>query len=48
MQSASTASPQPELHIRADENTAYKKVTDLMSEASRVGLTRIGFVTDPK
>jgi biopolymer transport protein ExbD len=48
MQTASTQAPQPELHIRADENTAYKKVAELMSEASKVGLTRIGFVTDPK
>ncbi|MEY3096235.1 MAG: ExbD/TolR family protein [Burkholderiaceae bacterium] len=48
LQAASTKSPQPELHIRADENTAYKKVAELMSEASKVGLTRIGFVTDPK
>ncbi len=40
--------PQPELHIRADENTAYKKVAELMSEAAKVGLTKIGFVTDPK
>jgi biopolymer transport protein ExbD len=48
MQTVSTQAPQPELHIRADENTAYKKVAELMSEASKVGLTRIGFVTDPK
>ncbi len=48
MQSASAANPQPELHVRADENTAYKRITEVMSAASRVGLTRIGFVTDPK
>ncbi len=48
LKTESAKDPQPELHIRADENTAYKKVAELMSEASKVGLTKIGFVTDPK
>ena len=48
LRAESAKDPQPELHIRADENTAYKKVAELMSEASKVGLTKIGFVTDPK
>ena len=40
--------PQPELHIRADGDLAYKQVVTVMSEASKAGLTRIGFVTDPR
>jgi biopolymer transport protein ExbD len=48
LKAESAKDPQPELHIRADENTAYKKVAELMSEAAKVGLTKIGFVTDPK
>jgi biopolymer transport protein ExbD len=48
LKAESAKTPQPELHIRADENTAYKKVAELMSEASKAGLTKIGFVTDPK
>ena len=48
LKAESAKDPQPELHIRADENTAYKKVAELMSEASKVGLTKIGFLTDPK
>jgi biopolymer transport protein ExbD len=48
LRAESAKDPQPELHIRADENTAYKKVAELMSQASKVGLTKIGFVTDPK
>lgn len=39
--------PQPELHIRAERTTAYEKVAQIMSEAARNGLVRIGFVTDP-
>ena len=44
---AGTQQPQPELHIRAERTTPYEKVAQVMSEAARSGLTRIGFVTDP-
>jgi biopolymer transport protein ExbD len=40
--------PQPELHIRADGEIAYKRVVAVMSDAAKAGLTRIGFVTDPR
>jgi biopolymer transport protein ExbD len=39
--------PQPELHIRAARTTAYEKVAQVMSEAARLGLVKIGFETDP-
>ena len=39
--------PQPEVHIRADRTTQYQNVAEVMSAAARVGLTRIGFVSDP-
>lgn len=38
---------QPELHIRADRLVPYEKVAQVMSEAAKVGLLRIGFVTEP-
>jgi biopolymer transport protein ExbD len=47
MQAAAAQQPQPEVHIRADGEVAYKRVAKLMSDAARAGLTRIGFVTDP-
>ena len=37
-----------ELHIHADGNVAYKQVARLMADAAKAGLTRIGFVTDPR
>jgi len=40
--------PQPELHIRADGEIAYRQVATVMSDAARMGLTRIGFITDPR
>lgn len=44
---AAQQQPQPELHIRADRTTQYQYVAEVMSEAQRSGLSRIGFVTDP-
>ena len=48
MDRAAQQTPQPEIHIRADGELAYKYVVRIMSDAARVGLTRIGFVTDPR
>jgi biopolymer transport protein ExbD len=39
--------PQPELHIRADRLAHYESVAQVMSDAAKAGLQRIGFVTDP-
>ena len=44
---ASSAGNTPELRLRADRQTPYEKVAQVMSAASRHGLTRLGFVTDP-
>jgi biopolymer transport protein ExbD len=38
---------QPELHIRADRLVPYEKAAQVMSAAAKVGLLRIGFVTEP-
>jgi len=48
LQIAGTRMPQPELHLRAERTTPYEKVAELMSAASLVGISRIGFVTDPR
>ncbi|MEX3896999.1 biopolymer transporter ExbD [Paraburkholderia sp. JPY432] len=45
---AAQASPQPELHLDADRKVPYEKVAQLMSAAQAGGLTKIGFVTQPK
>ena len=39
--------PDTELHIRADGMVPYEHVATVMSIASKAGLARIGFVTDP-
>jgi biopolymer transport protein ExbD len=48
MREAARLDPQPEVHIHADGEIAYKRVVAVMSDAARTGLTRIGFVTDPR
>lgn len=39
--------PQPELRIRADQDTRYAVLAQVMSEARKAGLKRLGFVTRP-
>ena len=41
-------SPQPEIHVRADENVPYKFVAQSLADASKAGLTKIGFVSQPE
>jgi len=40
--------PQPELHLRADHTAPYGRVAEVMAESARQGLSKIGFVTDPR
>lgn len=47
MRAAAMRQPQPELHLRAERSTPYEMVAQVMSEAARNGLVRIGFITDP-
>jgi len=44
---AAAQRPQPELHLRADQNVAYRHVATTLADASRAGLTRLGFVSQP-
>ena len=45
---ASKKIPLPELHIRAERTTQYEKIVEIMAAAQTGGLSKIGFVTDPK
>jgi biopolymer transport protein ExbD len=40
--------PHPEIHLRADQATAYHAVAETLADATRAGLTRIGFVSEPE
>ena len=45
---AAVGKPQPELQLRADRDTRYQRIAQVMSAAQRAGIARIGFVTDPR
>lgn len=45
---AAQKKPQPELQLRADKATRYEVIAQVMATAQRGGLTKLGFVTEPK
>lgn len=45
---AAQKEPQPELHLRAERTTQYERVAQVMAAAQSGGLSKIGFITDPK
>src|SRR4051812_44047317 len=45
---AARKNPQPELQLRADKSTRYEVIAQVMASAQNNGVTKMGFVTDPK
>ena len=45
---AGSATQTPEIQLRADRNAAYHHVAETLADASRAGLARIGFVSEPE
>ena len=41
-------STQPEIHLRADQESAYKAVAQTLADASKAGLTKVGFISEPE
>ena len=39
--------PQPEIHLRADQSVAYRFVAQALADASKAGLSKVGFVSEP-
>lgn len=39
---------QPEIHLRADQAVAYRHVAQTLADASKAGLTKVGFVSQPE
>ena len=44
----SVKEPQPEVHIRGDENVRYESVGRLIVACQRAGIAKVAFVTDPQ
>ena len=45
---AADIKPQPELQIRADKETKYQALAEVMADAQNAGITKLGFVSEPK
>nr|WP_297352814.1 biopolymer transporter ExbD [uncultured Caldimonas sp.] len=39
---------QPELHLKADQDVAYRVVAETLADASKAGLSKVGFVSEPE
>jgi biopolymer transport protein ExbD len=39
---------QPEVHLHADQAVAYRYVAETLADASKAGLTKVGFVSEPE
>ncbi len=39
---------QPEVHLRADQNVAYRLVAETLADAGKAGLSKVGFVSEPE
>ncbi len=48
LQTISANNPKAQIHIRADVDVNYGKVSHVLAELQRSGLSNIGFVTKPK
>ncbi len=48
LQTAAAQQPQPELHIRGDRAVRYERVAQALATAQRLGVQKIGFVTEPQ
>ena len=45
---AAQQTPQPELQLRADGQTPYQRLANVLAEAQSAGITKIGFITAPQ
>ncbi len=41
-------SPPPEVHLRADQSVAYRSVAQTLADASKAGLSKVGFISEPE
>jgi len=39
---------QPEVHLHADQAVAYKFVAESLADASKAGLSKVGFISEPE
>jgi biopolymer transport protein ExbD len=47
LKGAAVLQPQPEVHVRADQQTRYEYVGRVILTAQRAGIQKVGFITEP-
>jgi biopolymer transport protein ExbD len=47
LKGAAVQKPQPEVHVRADQQTRYEFVGRVILTAQRAGIQKVGFITEP-
>ena len=47
LKAIAVVTPQPELHIRGDQNTRYEYIGKVILAAQRAGIVKVGFITEP-
>jgi biopolymer transport protein ExbD len=47
IEAAAVKKPQPEIHIRGDQNTRFEAIGHVMYEIQRGGIVKVGFLTEP-
>mgnify|MGYP003390378061 FL=1 len=47
LKKVSVLDPQPEVHIRGDQNARYESVGRVVFACQRAGILKIGFITEP-
>jgi biopolymer transport protein ExbD len=47
LKTVAVISPQPEVHVRADQLTRYEHVGRVILTAQRAGIQKVGFITEP-
>ena len=48
LEATANKTPQPELQIRADKETRYQVLEGVMADAQNAGITKLGFLSEPK
>jgi biopolymer transport protein ExbD len=47
LKSIAVLSPQPEIHIRGDQNAHYEPIGEVVFACQRAGIRKLGFITEP-
>ena len=47
LQEVAQKKPQPEIHLRADKDTRYQVLAEIMASAQNAGVTKLGFISQP-